>query len=106
MVCFATPYGLSYATHCFNRADAQNAHQALFPAGRKLGVTSISIFVEPIADSGNRGGKPRALKLYLAKLVRLGTILQSLRPLPETVIWRGLRRIAHIQMSAKIATYG
>lgn len=40
MACFATPYGLRYAAHCFNRAYAQNNRQALIPAGGKLGVTS------------------------------------------------------------------
>jgi hypothetical protein len=40
MACFATPYGLRYAAHCFNRADAQNNRPALIPAGGKLGVTS------------------------------------------------------------------
>ena len=38
MACFATPYGLRYAAHCFNRAYAQNNRQALIPAGGKLGV--------------------------------------------------------------------
>lgn len=42
MACFATPYGLRYAAHCFNRTDAQNNRQALIPAGGKLGVTSGS----------------------------------------------------------------
>ena len=40
MACFATPYGLHYAAHCFNRAYAQNNRPALIPAGGKLGVTS------------------------------------------------------------------
>ena len=40
MACFATPYGLRYAAHCFNRAYAQNNRPALIPAGGKLGVTS------------------------------------------------------------------
>ena len=42
MACFAKPYGLRYAAHCFNRADAQNNHQTLIPAGGKLGVTSLA----------------------------------------------------------------
>ena len=41
MACFATPYGLRYAGHCFCRADAQNNRQTLIPAGGKLGVTSV-----------------------------------------------------------------
>ena len=40
MACFATPYGLRYAAHCFNRAYAQQSCPALIPAGGKLGVTS------------------------------------------------------------------
>ena len=40
MACFATPYGLRYAAHCFNRAHAQQSRPALIPAGGKLGVTS------------------------------------------------------------------
>jgi len=40
MACFATPFGLRYAAHCFNRAHAQQSGSALIPAGGKLGVTS------------------------------------------------------------------
>ena len=40
MACFAAPYGLRYAAHCFNRAHAQQSCPALIPAGGKLGVTS------------------------------------------------------------------
>ena len=40
MDCFATPYGLRYAAHCFKRANAQIHRSALIPAGGKLGVTS------------------------------------------------------------------
>jgi hypothetical protein len=47
MACFATPYGLRYAAHCFKRADAQNNRPALIPAGGKLGVTS------DVQDGGN-----------------------------------------------------
>ena len=42
MACFATPYGLRYAAHCFNRAHAQKDGSTLIPAGGKLGVTSES----------------------------------------------------------------
>ena len=42
MACFATPYGLRYAAHCFNRAHAQQSGSALIPAGGKLGVTSLA----------------------------------------------------------------
>src|SRR5690606_2182418 len=40
MACYAPPYGLRYAGHCFNRAPAQQNRPALIPAGGKLGVTS------------------------------------------------------------------
>jgi len=43
MACFATPCGLRYAAHCFNRAHAQQRGSALIPAGGKLGVTSAGI---------------------------------------------------------------
>lgn len=54
MACFATPYGLRYAAHCFNRADAQNNRPALIPAGGKLGVTSA--WVEKEILPGIEGG--------------------------------------------------
>ena len=41
MACFATPFGLRYAAHCFNRAHAQQNGSALIPGGGKLGVTSV-----------------------------------------------------------------
>ena len=40
MACFATPYGLRYVAHCFNRAHAQNNRPALIPTGGKLAFTS------------------------------------------------------------------
>src|SRR5690606_1662163 len=43
MACYAPPYGLRYAGHCFNRAPAQQNRPALIPAGGKLGVTSVGI---------------------------------------------------------------
>lgn len=43
MACFATPYGLRYAAHCFNRADAQDNRPALIPAGGKLGGTLAAV---------------------------------------------------------------
>ena len=42
MACFATPYGLRYAAHCFNRAHAQNNRPARISAGGNQGVTSIT----------------------------------------------------------------
>ena len=50
MACFATPYGLRYAAHCFNRADAQNNRPALIPAGGKLGVTSAELSELPVTN--------------------------------------------------------
>jgi hypothetical protein len=41
MACFATPYGLRYAAHCFNRAHAQNNRPALIPAGGSWGQVII-----------------------------------------------------------------
>ena len=46
MACFATPYGLRYAAHCFNRDHEQQNGSALIPAGGKLGVTSAAIIPE------------------------------------------------------------
>ena len=68
----------------------------------------ITILDRLIADSGNRGAKPRTLQFYLAKLARLGGYLARTSDPPpgNTVIWRGLRRIADIQIGAEIATYG
>ena len=51
MACFATPYGLRYAAHCFNRAHAQQRGPALIPAGGKLGVTSDYLTIKPMRHS-------------------------------------------------------
>ena len=68
----------------------------------------ITILDRLIADSGNRGATPRTLQFYLTKLARLGGYLARTSDPPpgNTVIWRGLRRIADIQIGAEIATYG
>jgi hypothetical protein len=68
----------------------------------------ITILDRLIADNGNRGAKPRTLQFYLTKLARLGGYLARTSDPPpgNTVIWRGLRRIADIQIGAEIATYG
>ena len=55
MACFATPFGLRYAAHCFNRADAQNNRPALIPAGGKLGVTSSRLHDVPLIANVSRG---------------------------------------------------
>jgi transposase InsO family protein len=53
MACFAPPYGLRSASHCFNPAHAQNNRPALIPAGGKLGVTSVDI-----PDKGRPARRP------------------------------------------------
>lgn len=37
MACFATPFGLRYAAHCFYRAHAQQTGSTLIETGGKLG---------------------------------------------------------------------
>ncbi len=58
-----------------------------------------------VGDSGNRGAKPGSLKLYVTKLARLGGYLARLADPPpgNTVIWRGMRRLADIQLGAELA---
>ena len=46
MVSFATPNGLRYAAHCFNRSRAQQSRSALIPAGEKLGSVDKLIGLE------------------------------------------------------------
>jgi hypothetical protein len=62
----------------------------------------------PHYRSGNCGAKPGTLQLYLTKLSRLdGYLARTPDPPPRnTVVWRGLRRLADIQIGAKLATYG
>ena len=57
-----------------------------------------------IADNGNRGASPGTLQLYVTKLARLGGYLARLSDPPpgNTVIWRGLRRLADIQLGAEL----
>jgi len=59
MACFATPYGLRYTAHCFNRAYTQNNRQALIPAGGKLGVTTARLEIAAL----NRGLQPKEITL-------------------------------------------
>lgn len=65
----------------------------------------IKIIGRLIADSGNRGAKPTALQFDLSKLARLeGYFARTSDPPPgNTEIWRGLRRVADIQIGAEIA---
>ena len=71
-------------------------------------ATEITILDQIIANTGNRGAKPATLELYLIKLARLGGYLaRKADPPPgNTVIWRGLRRLADIQIGAELATCG
>jgi hypothetical protein len=71
-------------------------------------ATEITILDRLIANSGNRGAKPRTLQLYLTKLSRLGGYLARASDPPpgNIVVWRGLRRLADIQIGAELATYG
>ncbi|MDE2464519.1 MAG: IS4 family transposase [Alphaproteobacteria bacterium] len=74
-------------------------------------VQEVTILDHLIADSGNRGAKPNTLQMYITKLARLGGYLARMSDPPpgNTVIWRGLRRLADIQLGAEIhgaKTYG
>lgn len=71
-------------------------------------ATEITILDRLIANSGNRGAKPRTLQLYLTKLSRLGGYLARASDPPpgNIVVWRGLRRLADIQIGAELATFG
>jgi hypothetical protein len=76
-----------------------------------LTTQEITILDHLIGDSGNRGAKPGTLQLYITKLARLGGYLARMSDHPpgNTVIWRGLRRLADIQLGAEIGgakTYG
>ncbi len=69
-----------------------------------LTTQEITIFDHLIGDSGNRGAKPGTLQLYITKLARLGGYLARMSDPPpgNTVIWRGLRRLADIKLGAEI----
>jgi hypothetical protein len=76
-----------------------------------LTITEIAILDLLVGDTGNRGAKPGTLQLYLTKLARLGGYLarNSDPPPGNTVVWRGLRRLADIQLGTEIhheLTYG
>ncbi|GHE06464.1 hypothetical protein U879_07975 [Defluviimonas sp. 20V17] len=66
--------------------------------------TEIAILDRLVSDTGNRGAKPRTLRLYLTKLARLGGYLARASDPPpgNTVVWRGLRRLADIQIGAEL----
>jgi len=67
-------------------------------------MQEIAILDHLIGDSGNRGAKSNTLQLYITKLARLGGYLARMSDPPpgNTVIWRGLRRLADIQLGAEI----
>lgn len=68
----------------------------------------IAILDGLVADRGNRGARPGTIELYLIKLARLGGYLaRKTDPPPgNTVVWRGLRRLADIQLGSELATCG
>jgi hypothetical protein len=70
----------------------------------EMATSEIAILAMLVGDGGNRGARPGTLLLYLTKLARLGGYLARMSdPLPgNTFIWRGLRRLADIQLGAEI----
>ncbi len=70
--------------------------------------TEIAILDGVVADRGNRGARRGTIELYLTKLARLGGYLaRKTDPPPgNTVVWRGLRRLADIQLGSDLATCG
>jgi hypothetical protein len=76
-----------------------------------LTLPEIAILDRLVSNAGNRGAKPGTLQLYLTKLARLGGYLARASDPPpgNIVVWRGLRRLADIQLGAEItggASYG
>ena len=70
--------------------------------------SEIKILDRLIGNSGNRGANPGTLQLYLTKLARLGGYLaRASDHRPGTmVVWRGLRRLADIQLGVEIKAAG
>jgi hypothetical protein len=66
----------------------------------------IIILDRLISDAGNRKTQPGTFKSYLTKLARLGGYLARAADLPpgNTVVVRGLTRLADIKLSAEIGT--
>jgi hypothetical protein len=64
----------------------------------------IKILNHLVSDSGNRGAKQNTLQFYLTKLARLGGYLARASDPPpgNTVVWRGLRRLADIHLGAEM----
>ena len=76
-----------------------------------LTSSEITILDRLVSDAGNRRAKSGTLLLYLIKLARLGGYLAGMSDLPpgNTVVWRGLRRLADSQLGTEIKnapTYG
>jgi len=69
-----------------------------------LTLPEIAILDRLVSIAGNRGAKPGTLQLYLTKLARLGGYLARASDPPpgNIVVWRGLRRLADIQLGAEI----
>jgi hypothetical protein len=64
----------------------------------------ITILDRLVRNSGNRGAKQNTLRFYLTKLARLGGYLARASDPPpgNTVVWRGLRRLADIHLGAEM----
>ena len=64
----------------------------------------ITILDHLVSNSGNRGAKQNTLRFYLTKLARLGGYLARASDPPpgNTVVWRGLRRLADIHLGAEM----
>lgn len=71
-------------------------------------TSEINILDRLVGDSGNRRAKRGTIQLYLTKLARLGGYLARTSDPPpgNTVVWRGLRRLADIQIGVGLETYG
>lgn len=82
------------------RADPEADPAAAFT------ISEIAILDRLIGDTGNRAAKSGTLQIYLIKLARLGGYLARIADPPpgNTVVWRGLRRLADIQLGTELAT--
>jgi len=78
------------------------------PATIAMTATEITILDRVVSNTGNRGAPLGTLKLYLTKLARLGGYLARASDPPpgNMVVWRGLRRLADIQLGAEINAAG
>jgi hypothetical protein len=85
---------------------ARTAPQA--PAAIAMTAAEMEILDRVVNNTGNRGAVRGTLNLYLTKLARLGGYLARASDPPpgNTVVWRGLRRLADIQLGAEISALG